>query len=93
MKRKNRRRFNMVIFVFILLVIFTFCTSFNLGKKQVETYEIKVNSNDTIWNIAKDICNNNNSLYIQNVILDIQDINNLTSSDIYVGQTLNIPIY
>ena len=93
MKIKNRRRFNLVLFIFMLLVLFTCFTSFNLGKKQVETYELKIESNDTIWNIANDICKNDNSLNIQNVIIEIKDINELNSSDIYVGQTLNIPIY
>ena len=93
MKIKNRRRFNLVLFIFALILIFSFCTSFNLGKKQVCTYELEVKSNDTIWNIANNICKNNNNLNIQNVIIEIKDLNELSSSDIYVGQTLNVPIY
>ena len=93
MKRNNKRRVKMVIFIFGVLMVYTFFTSFQVGKKQIETYELEVNSNDTIWNIANTICKNNDNLNVQNVVLEIKDINNLSTSDIYVGQTLNIPIY
>lgn len=93
MKIKNKGRFYTVLFIFSLLMIFTFLTSTTIGKRQFKTYEHKVQNNDTIWNIADNICKSDSSLNIQNVILEIKDINNLNTSDIYVGQTLNIPIY
>lgn len=93
MKKRLKIRAKVILFIFILLVTFGFFTSFGFSKKQLNTYELRVNSNDTIWSIAKDVCKNNSSLNIQNVVLEIKDINNLNSSDIYVGQTLCIPIY
>ena len=32
-------------------------------------------------------------LNVQNVIIEIKNINNLESSEIYLGQELNVPIY
>ena len=93
MRIKNKERFYTVLFIFSLLILFTFFTSTSVGKKQVETYEFEVQNNDTIWNIAGNICKKDSSLNIQNIILEIKDINNLSSSDIYEGQILNIPIY
>lgn len=81
------------IFLFIILAMVGFFTSFQFGKQQVYTYEMEVTQNDTIWNIAKDVCKNNSDLNIQNVVLEIKSINKLNTSDIYVGQVLNIPIY
>ena len=86
-------KIKMVLFIFIVLVIFTFFTSFQMGKNKLETYDIVIDSSDTIWNIAENICEKNNNLNIQNVVIEIKEINNLSSSDIYVGQTLSLPIY
>ena len=93
MKIKNKERFYIVLFIFGLLVVFSFFTSTSVGKKQVETYEIEVQNSDTIWDIASDICKKDSYLNIQNIILEIKDINNLSSSDIFAGQILNVPIY
>lgn len=93
MKIKNKERFYIVLFIFGLLVVFSFFTSTSVGKKQVETYELEVQNSDTIWDIASDICKKDSSLNIQNIILEIKDINNLSSSDIFAGQILNVPIY
>ena len=93
MKKKFKKYFSIIVFVFILLMYFKIATSSNLGKRKVETYSINVSSNDTLWNIASDICKDNENLNIQNVILEIKDINNMTESVIYKGQTLNIPVY
>ena len=52
-----------------------------------------VQKEDTIWSIANNICKNNEKLNIQNVIIEIKQINDLSNSDIYIGQILNIPVY
>ncbi len=82
-----------IIFIFVCLLIFSFFSSYQMGNKKLPTYDIVISNSDTIWNIAKDICNSNEDLNIQNVVLDIKEINNLSSSDIYIGQTLSLPIY
>ena len=91
--KKLKRGLKVVLFIFVLIICYSIYTSFQIGRKQVNTYELKVVSNDTIWSIAKEICKKDSSLNIQNVIIEIKDINNLNCSEIYAGQTLNIPIY
>ena len=55
-------KIKMVLFIFIVLVIFTFFTSFQMGKNKLETYDIVIDSSDTIWNIAENICEKNNKM-------------------------------
>lgn len=92
MKKSNRFIKNLV-FIFGILTIFSFFTTFQYGKEEIKTKDIVIKNNDTIWNIASDICDENDSLNIQNVVIQIKQINNMTTSDLYVGQQLKIPIY
>ena len=71
-----------------------FITNCAFCNKHIDTRSIVVSSNDTLWNIAKDICNNSSEdLNVQNIVIEIKNINELKSSEIYLGQTLEIPIY
>lgn len=93
---KKSTRKNMILNILILLCILYICSifvNFNLAKKDIKTSEIVVESDDTIWSLAKQVCSNRSDLNIQNVIIEIKEINNLSSSDIYVGQVINLPIY
>ena len=92
-KRKSNRFLVNIVFIFILLCIYGIGTNFDFGKKAPITNEIIVSQNDTIWNIANDICKEHKDLNIQNIIIEIKELNNLKSSDIYLGQVLNIPVY
>lgn len=91
-KKSNKFVVN-VLFILSILFILSLFTNFNLANKQIKTNEIIVQSDDTIWNLAKNACKNKKDLNIQNVVIEIKEINNLNSSDIYVGQVLNIPVY
>jgi LysM repeat protein len=60
----------------------------NLTKSYIT---IKVNLDDTLWNISKEYMNRdyyNYSTYIEEVIL----INNLKNTTIYAGEYITIPI-
>lgn len=92
-KNSLKERLKIVLFIFLCLICFSIFTNFGVGKKYTSTYEIEVNSSDTIWNIANDICKDNKELNVQNVVIEIKNINNLSTSNIYVGQTLSLPIY
>lgn len=91
-KGNNNIVFNVSI-LFIIFIFFGIITNFCFANGSLQTQTFLVNSNDTIWEIAKDICKDNDKLNIQNVVIQIKEINNLKTSDIYVGQILNIPIY
>ena len=90
---KGRILIKNIVFILILLSIFGFFTNIEFGKKQIKTQAMTVQKEDTIWSIANNICKNNEKLNIQNVIIEIKQINDLSNSDIYIGQILNIPVY
>lgn len=91
--KKNSKFIVNVLFILSMLLIISLFTNYNLANKQLKTNEVIVQSDDTIWNLAKKACKNKENVNIQNVIIEIKEINNLSSSNIYVGQVLNIPIY
>lgn len=95
-KRKNmikrRGKINIIILA-ICLIIISFIGQKCIAEKQIELRKITVTQYDTLWNIASDICDDNENLSIQNVIIEIKKINNLDNSNIYNGQQLFIPIY
>ena len=83
-----------ICIITIMLIAFNFITNFTFGNKHIDTKSITVNDNDTLWNIAKDVCcESDEELNIQNVVIEIKNINQLKSSNIYAGQVLNVPIY
>lgn len=102
-KKNSKRRLNIklnvkvfsqnIFIVLMLLLVFNTLSTYSLGKREFKTNDIVVEANTTIWNIAKNICNKNTGLNVQNVIMDIKDANNLNDSDIYVGQVLKVPEY
>ncbi len=81
-----------ILLILAIFTLFRLLAVYELGKEEVKTYDIIIDDNDTLWNIASKI-SSEKELNIQKVIYDIQDINNMNSSNIYKGQTLLIPIY
>ena len=83
-----------IMIIAIIFVLFNAIGSFTFGSKNIETKTIRVERKDTLWSIASEICIASTSdLNVQNIIIEIKNINNLDSSEIFVGQELNIPIY
>lgn len=97
-RRGNRKKLvkRIMINTALLFIVLSICGIFlnsNLAKEDIKTNEIVISKEDTIWSLAKGICNKRNDLNIQNVIIEIKEINNLENSDIYEGQVINIPVY
>lgn len=88
--------FKTIVTLFVILlvcgVIFT-NKVFAIEQTPTRSYEVQVN--DTLWKIASKICkkSDNKDLNTQKVVYEIKELNSLTTSDIYVGQELVIPIY
>ncbi len=83
-----------ICIVLLFIIIMNFISNFTFGTKHIDTKSVTVASNDTLWKIAEDICNNSSEeLNVQNIVIEIKNINNLKSSNIYSGQILEIPIY
>lgn len=91
-KQNSRGKVNLIGFLFIVIVIIL-STQKCLAEEQLPVTKQVVLSNDTLWDIAQSICQEKNHLNIQNVILDIKELNQLSNSVIYTGQTLYIPEY
>ena len=98
MKRNNKNGkilVNNIVMLFLVLSVLGIFLNFSSAKEEMPLIEYEVSSNDTLWNISANICKKSDkeNLNVQNVIKEIKKINNLQSSNIYEGQTLNLPVY
>ena len=93
--RLNMKRIMInICIVLMFIIVMNFISNFTFGNKHIDTKSVTVEVNDTLWKIAEDVCNNSSEdLNIQNIVIEIKNINNLKSSNIYSGQILEIPIY
>ncbi len=96
MKKLNKRKFIRSTSITIGLIIFLILMLSNVSFSHTEVSykEIAVSSGDTLWSIAK--YEKNNNMYFENkdvrdIIDEIKYINNLTTSNLSIGDKLNIP--
>lgn len=82
-----------VLFILLVILLFKTIVSYQLAKTEYKTYEYEIKEKDTLWNIAMEICKEDDDLYVRKVINDIKEINILNSSTIYEGQVIKLPIY
>ena len=89
MKINNFPRF--IFFIIVVIFIISFCTNIltsTVFSASPEEYEpIIVSQGDTIWSIASNLGGNT-----EKNVYEIKKINNLSSSIIYVGQELKVPV-
>lgn len=89
---KFTRSIILLLFIIVLLIVLS-NNAFSHEETKYKT--IYVSSGDTIWSIAKDEIKENNffkNKSTREVVYQIQSINNLSSSNLYIGQKLMIPI-
>ena len=96
MRRINKIKFIRSISITIGLIIFLILMLSNISFSHTEiTYkEIAISSGDTLWSIAR--YEKNNNIYFENkdvrdIVAEIKYLNNLNSSNLSIGDTLNIP--
>ncbi len=94
-KKNGKIKVINILLLLIALVFVGILSTKVLAKEEKPKCEYIVTYNDTLWSISKNICSKskNKNLNIQKIIYELKDINNLTDSDIYVGQKLILPIY
>lgn len=92
-KINGKRIIRNILFLLVIFIIFNMLTSTIFGKKDIKTTSITIKSGDTLWGISKEICNNDSSLNIQEVIYDIKEINGLDSNEIITGSLIYVPVY
>ena len=99
MKRAKKYKINgnriirNILFLLLIFIIFNMLTSTIFGKKDLKTTSITIKSGDTLWGISSNICNEDSSLNIQEVIYDIKEINGLDTNEIITGSLLYVPVY
>lgn len=96
MKIVNKKKFIRSVSVTIGLIVFLLLMLINTSFSHTETtYKtISVISGDSLWNIAK--YEKENNIYFENrdiryIVDEIKYINNLTTSNLSIGDKLNIP--
>ena len=94
--KKGNIKIKSILRLFILFIVMG-AIFFNIvsAKGEKMTQEYIVEQNDTLWKIASSICKkaDKDDLSIQKVVYEIKELNDIKSSDIFVGQELVIPIY
>ena len=88
MRIKSMPRF--ILFLTILFFIVSFLTNMFLYKvfshEEQKYKNVVVCKGETLWSIAKELAGN-----VNENIYNIKKLNNLSSSNLYVGQTLMVP--
>jgi hypothetical protein len=85
---KNRKRFFSIIFT-LTIILFTALFATNAYGYKAPTYKhITVKNGESLWSIALKYSNEND---LRKYIYEIKKINQLETSDIYVGTQLKIP--
>lgn len=97
MKIVNKTKFVRTISILIILICMVIIFSKTTYSKGDMSYkEEYIYAGDTLWNIAKNEIENNK--YFENkdirfVVDELKTINNFSSSELYEGQKIKIPIY
>lgn len=77
-----------LLFVLVLFVSFYSLLSPEIDRVEWERQEYKIVCGDTLWGIAKRHCPE--SVDIREWIVEVQNINNMRSCDIFAGDTIII---
>lgn len=92
-KKKFIRSVGITIGLIIFIILILVNTSFS--HTEVSYKQIYISSGDTLWNIAK--YEKENNVYFEDkdiryIVDEIKYINNLNTSNLNIGDELNIPI-
>ena len=92
-KVKFIRTISILIILVCMIIIFSQST---YSKGEIGYKENYIYAGDTLWSIAKNEIENNK--YFENkdiryVVDELKSINNFSSSELYEGQKIKIPIY
>ena len=93
----NVKKFIVSSTILFSMVFIAVSTLVNVAysKNNINYKTIYVAQGDTLWTIASEEQENNNYYEdedIRDIIYDIKNINNLSASDLKVGQELKIPV-
>lgn len=95
---KNRKKFVRAILLIVGVIVFInlLIADKSYSHQEIKYKTLSVLSGDTLWDIAKEE-QETNTYYegkdIRDIVQNIKSTNNLESSSLNVGQTLEIPTY
>jgi len=96
MKKIDKRKFirSSSVTIGVILFLIFILSNISFSHTEVIYKEIAISHGDTLWSIAK--YEKANNVYfankdIQDIIYEIKYINNLNSSNLNIGDKLNIP--
>ena len=98
MKKKiNIKKFlrSSIITILLVIALILILSNISLSHNNVNYKNISIQSGDTLWSIAKFEKDNNEYFEnkdIRDIVYEIQDLNNLSSSNLKIGEQINIPI-
>lgn len=98
MKRRiNVKNFlrSSIITIFLIVILILILSNISLSHNNVNYKKIPIQSGDTLWSIAKFEKNNNKYFEnrdIRDIVYEIQNLNKLSSSNLKIGDQINIPI-
>ena len=95
---KNRKKFVRAILLIVGVIVFInlLIADESYSHQEIKYKTLSVLSGDTLWDIAEEE-QETNAYYegkdIRDIVQNIKSINNLSSSSLKAGQTLEIPTY
>lgn len=88
MRIKNKVKFIRSIAILVFLLIALFNISIAKTNSEAEIIDYTIAPGQTLWSIAKEYTPDNKD--IRQTIYEIKQLNNMTDSTIYPGQTIKI---
>lgn len=88
MRIKNKIKFIRSIAIIIFFLIALFNISIAKTNTETEYIDYTISKGETLWDIAKEYTPDNKD--IRQTIYEIKQLNNMTNSTIYPGQTIKI---
>ena len=89
--RKGRCIFVLAICFILIGIVCNNLTAYADAENSQEYIAVTVKSGDSLWQIVKDNCNDNDK-DIRELIYEVKNINNLKSAVIYPGDIIYLPV-
>lgn len=96
----NKKRFYLFVISFLISILFSGFfvinatalnkDNFNLLEEEIYVEKILIKKGDTLWNIALEY--KDDYIDVRDMVEMIKDLNNLKTSEIYIGNIIKIPI-
>ena len=97
MRIVNKKKFirSMILMFGVLILISFIFANKSLSHTEKNFKKVYISSGDTLWSIAKEEKDNNEYFEnkdIREIVYELKNINELSSSNLKVGQEINVPI-